>query len=147
MFSRITVVIYEVLPAVIATRPSVLARRLPRSELSEQGKSVWGLTCFASPVECRFTRTPGLSDRLRDCWWDLEDLHREIECVIFDRPVCPVTVELFLAIKGWFVLTTILKPLSLASTVIIAEAKFTCIHQGARPCSVRADTLSRTGWI
>ena len=42
-----------------------------------------------------YSRTPGLSDRLRDCWWDLEDLHREIECVIFDRPVCPVTVELF----------------------------------------------------
>ena len=42
-----------------------------------------------------YARTPGLSDRLRDCWWDLEDLHREIECVIFDRPVCPVTVELF----------------------------------------------------
>lgn len=41
-----------------------------------------------------YCRTPSLGSRLRDCWWDLEDLHRRIEVVIFAQPDCPVAMDL-----------------------------------------------------
>lgn len=39
-------------------------------------------------------RNPSLLSRLRDCWWDLEDLHRRIELVIFNQPRCAVAASL-----------------------------------------------------
>ena len=47
-----------------------------------------------------YSRTPGLSGRLRDCWWELEDLHQRIEVVLFADPRCPVAVRLLNCYQG-----------------------------------------------
>lgn len=41
-----------------------------------------------------YCRTPSLVNRLQDCWWDLEDLHRRIELTLFNRSFCHLTVSL-----------------------------------------------------
>lgn len=41
-----------------------------------------------------YSRTPGLSGRLRDCWWELEDLHQRIESILFADPTCPTALGL-----------------------------------------------------
>lgn len=41
-----------------------------------------------------YSRTPGLSGRLRDCWWELEDLHQRIESILFADPTCPMALRL-----------------------------------------------------
>ncbi len=41
------------------------------------------------------SRTPNLVSRLRDCWWELEDVHHRIEVVILGRVDCSTATEFY----------------------------------------------------
>ncbi len=41
-----------------------------------------------------YSRHPNFRDRLRDCWWDLGDVHERIELVLFAHPGCPEAARL-----------------------------------------------------